>query len=67
MLAKLKQALTRLHNDDAGAMKIEMILILVLISIPLLIVLWMFREKIIGYFSDASKDLEEKVNTQPNF
>ncbi|MCL2640661.1 MAG: hypothetical protein FWD53_07445 [Phycisphaerales bacterium] len=63
MLEKLKQALTSFHNDDAGAMKVEMILILVLISIPLLIVLYLFRERIVGWFNEKVDDLEDKVNS----
>ena len=62
MFDKLKKALKRLHNDEAGAMKIEMILILILIAIPLLIVLVAFRKKIIGYFDNAQSELDGMVD-----
>ena len=67
MLEKLKSALARFHRDDAGAMKVEMILILVLISLPLLVVLYLFRDKIVGYFQTSSDELEQNVTTPPNY
>ncbi|MCL2647135.1 MAG: hypothetical protein FWD61_09035 [Phycisphaerales bacterium] len=67
MIEKLKQALSRFHRDDAGAMKIEMILILVLISLPLLVVLFLFRDKIIGYFQTESDKLGEEAGQGPNY
>ena len=67
MIEKLKQAMLRLHRDDAGAMKVEMILILVLISLPLLVVLFLFRDKIINLFQTASDDLGDKASQGPNY
>jgi len=67
MIEKLKQSLLRLHRDDAGAMKVEMILILVLISLPLLVVLFLFRNKIVEYFQAASDDLGNNVQQGPGY
>ncbi len=62
MREKLKSLLTRLHQDESGAMSVEKILILGLIALPILIGLLYFRHKIADYFNTqaGSLDTEEK-------
>jgi Flp pilus assembly pilin Flp len=67
MLTHLKKSLAALHRDEAGAMKVEMILILILISLPLLVVLFLFRNKIIEYFQTSSDELKTNAGTPPAY
>lgn len=59
MLTKAKTFLARLHRDEQGAMAVEKILLLALIALPIIVVLYMFRNDIIGWFND------EKAKLQP--
>jgi Flp pilus assembly pilin Flp len=54
-----------LHQDESGAMSIEKILILALISLPLLIILYIFRGKIIGYFQTQTTSLDQDAQQTP--
>ena len=60
MLQKLKTALLALHRDERGAMSVEKVLILAIIALPLLVVLYLFRQKIESWFSDQSNKLDNK-------
>lgn len=62
MLKKLTARFAQLHSDQAGAMSVEKILILACIALPLLIVLYIFRTKITGWFQNQSNSLEQSQN-----
>ncbi len=57
MLERVTRALNQIHKDERGAMSVEMILILAVIGIPVLILLYIFAKKIIGWFNQADQDL----------
>ncbi len=59
MLKKLKTQLLRLHRDERGAMSVEKILILAVIALPILIVLYAFRQTIEGWFTNQSSKLSD--------
>ncbi len=59
---RIKQLLTRLHNNDSGAMSVEKILILALVSLPILILLYAFKGTIVGWFTTQQTDLTNGVN-----
>ena len=61
MLKNLKSLFTRLHRDEQGAMAVEKILLLALIALPIVIVLFLFRNKIVGWFTANSA----QVNNDP--
>ena len=50
MMSHLRRLAGRLHRDTTGAMSVEKILILALIALPILIVLLIFRKKIVDWF-----------------
>lgn len=58
MIERVKQALRALHDDTAGAMSVEKILILALIAIPILIALLLFRRTIVDWFHGQSDQLK---------
>lgn len=60
MLGKLKQRLLQFHNDDRGAMSVEMMLILAIVAIPVLILLYIFGKKIIAWFKDQDSQLDSQ-------
>jgi Flp pilus assembly pilin Flp len=57
MLQRVKSLLNQFHKDERGAMSVEMILILAVIGIPVLVLLYIFAKKIIGWFNQADQDL----------
>ena len=57
-IERIKRGLRALHEDTAGAMSVEKILILALIALPIIIALLLFRQRIIGWFSDKSSELQ---------
>jgi len=59
MREKIKSLLTRLHQDDSGAMSVEKILILALIALPILIVLYLFKTKILEWFKGQEDQLKD--------
>ncbi len=63
MVGRMKKLLGRLHRDDAGAMSIEKVLLIVLIALPIVIVLAVFRETILTWFKGKSDKLETHLNT----
>ena len=65
MFNRLRQLLTRFHKDDAGAMSVEAILIVALISIPLLILLYLFRNIIKEWFTGQQNQLQQDVGSGP--
>ena len=58
MLSKWKQHLLKIHRDERGAMSAEMLLIVAAIAIPIIILLAIFRNKIIGWFTDQDTKLD---------
>jgi Flp pilus assembly pilin Flp len=65
MGTKMRHLLSRLHRDESGAMSVEKILILALISLPLLVVLYLFRNNIVGYFNTQSSAMQSDANSAP--
>jgi Flp pilus assembly pilin Flp len=65
MLKGLKKHLARLHRDERGAMSVETILILALIAIPLIIVLYLFRDTVAGWFKTQKEALNTDASTPP--
>jgi Flp pilus assembly pilin Flp len=57
MIEALKKNLLRLHQDERGAMSVEKVLILAVIALPILIVLFLFRQKIVGWFNTNADQL----------
>jgi Flp pilus assembly pilin Flp len=60
MPQRVKSLLSQFHKDERGAMSVEMILILAVIGIPVLILLYIFAKKIIGWFNQADQDLTQQ-------
>jgi len=58
MLSKLKQHLLKLHADERGAMSAEMLLIVAAIAIPIIVLLAIFKNKIIGWFREQDSNLD---------
>ncbi|MEI7766490.1 MAG: Flp family type IVb pilin [Phycisphaerae bacterium] len=54
-----KNLLKRLHNDERGAVSVEQILLLALIFLPIIILLVIFKNKIVGWFQQSTTDLEQ--------
>jgi Flp pilus assembly pilin Flp len=65
MGTKMRRLFTRLHRDESGAMSVEKILILALISLPLLVVLYLFRNTIVGYFNTQTTAMQTDANQAP--
>jgi len=57
MLKRIGRKLKALHEDDAGAMSVEKVMIIALIALPIIIALFLFRKKLVGWFEDQSEDL----------
>ena len=57
MMSLLRRFAGRLHRDTTGAMSVEKILILALIALPILIVLLIFRKKIVDWFNTQDTQL----------
>ena len=57
--------LARLHRDERGAMSVETILILALIALPLIIVLYLFRDTVAGWFKTQKDALNTDANSPP--
>ena len=47
-----------LHQDTDGAMSVEKILILGLIALPIIVILLVFRGKIVTWFQDQENNLK---------
>jgi Flp pilus assembly pilin Flp len=58
MLKQLKSGLMKLHRDERGAMSVEKILILAIIALPILVVLFVFRKTIVGWFNNETGKLD---------
>jgi len=58
-------ALTRLHNDETGQGMTEYILIVVFVAIAVLLVLAIFKDKIVEMFHATNENLDQHVNLQP--
>jgi len=58
MLKALKQHLLKIHRDERGAMSAEMLLIIAAIAIPIIVLLAIFKNKIIGWFRDQDSNLD---------
>lgn len=59
MMAYARQLAKRLHRDTTGAMSVEKVLIIALIALPILIVLMLFRVKIVEWFRGQSSQLSD--------
>ena len=56
-MKRLKALLTKLHNNDAGAMSVEKILILAVIALPIIVLLYAFRKTIVEWFQGQQQKL----------
>lgn len=54
---RIKKLLLAIHRDERGAMSVEKILILAIIALPILVVLFLFRQKIEDWFNSESGKL----------
>lgn len=57
MMSLLRRFAGRLHRDTTGAMSVEKVLILALIALPILVVLLIFRKKIVDWFNTEDTKL----------
>ncbi len=64
MLNRVKALVARFHRDDSGAMSVEKILILAVISVPILILVYIFGGKIKTWFSGQQNNLEQEMGNQ---
>ena len=60
MLKNLRQQVLKIHRDERGAMSVEMMLILAIVAIPVLVLLYIFGKKAIGWFSDQNTQLDSQ-------
>ena len=51
--------LKRFHQDETGAVSVEQILLLALIFLPIIILLVIFKNKIVGWFQQSVIDLDQ--------
>jgi len=58
MLKKFRQQALKIHRNERGAMSVEMMLILVIVAISVLVILYVFGRKIIGWFYDQNSQLD---------
>lgn len=57
----LRSVLARIHNDEAGAVSLETILIVGAIALPILIFLFKVGwPRVKGYFNQGLEDLEQE-------
>lgn len=59
MLSRVKKFLAKLHRDEQGAMAVEKILLLALIALPIVILLFAFRKKIVEWFNGKADQLDD--------
>lgn len=63
-MGRLKKLMAGLHRDESGAMSVEKILILALVSIPLVLVLLYFmNSKLIPWFNGQADQLKDPGTT----
>ena len=60
MLTKLRQQALKIHRNERGAMSVEMMLILAIVAIPVLVLLYIFGKKAIGWFNDSNTALDSQ-------
>lgn len=58
MVKWIGQKLRALHEDTSGAMSVEKVMIVALISLPIVIALWLFRQTLVGWFNDQKNNLQ---------
>ncbi len=59
MLLNLRKFAGRIHKDETGAMSVEKVMIIALISLPIIIALWLFRKKLVGWFNEKANSLSD--------
>ena len=57
MLKKLRKVLLALHKDEGGADMVEYILLVALVGLPLLALIWAFRDKITTWIDAVWENL----------
>jgi Flp pilus assembly pilin Flp len=65
MMQRLKRLVKGLHEDTSGKMSVEMILLIGLIALPIVIFLILFKEKVIGFFTKQSQNLQDPTQNAP--
>ena len=58
MFNRFRRQLRSLHDDTGGAMSVEKIMIIALIALPIIIALWVFRQKLVEWFNGQSDQLK---------
>ena len=59
MLKRIGQKLKDMYDDDSGAMSVEKIMIIALISLPIVLALFFFRRTLIQWFEGKSDQLQD--------
>ena len=57
MLKKLRETLLALHKDEGGADMVEYILLIALIGLPLIAVIWAFKDQLVTWLNDKWTEL----------
>lgn len=59
MLHRIRSFFSKLHHNQDGKLSVEMILLIALIALPIILLLVLFRDKIITYFKGQSSQLQD--------
>ena len=57
MVNRFKDLMAHFHKNESGAMSVEKIMILVAISLPILLLIYLYRDKFIDLFKTKSDTL----------
>jgi len=66
MLKKLREKLQALHKDEGGADMVEYILLVALVGLPLLALIWVFRDKVLAWATQYWDQLVGNVAPPPS-
>lgn len=59
MFHRIRSFFRKLHHNQDGKLSVEMILLIALIALPIILLLVLFRDKIISYFKGQSSQLQD--------
>ena len=65
MLKKLWSKMVALHKDEGGADMVEYILLVALLALPLLALIWVFRDKVLTWIDGVWDNLTQKSGVSP--
>jgi Flp pilus assembly pilin Flp len=63
MIETLRRLARRVHQDTSGAMSVEKVLIIALVSVPIIIGLLVFRKLIYNWFTEQSNSLQSEQSS----